>query len=145
MTLSITTYQNATCRYSTTPGVAYEAMTATFTTTGGTEHATTVGGLRDGESYSFYVRCQDTAGNANPDDYVIAFSIALPGASSGPTERVSVDSAGTQGNSSSGSPAISGDGRFVAFVSYARNLVTGDSNWQQHVTSTTGRPAPPSA
>jgi Tol biopolymer transport system component len=128
MTLSLTTHEDATCRYSTTPGVAYQAMTATFTTTGGTEHATTVGGLRDGESYTFYVRCQDTAGNANPDDYPIDFAVASPGASPGPTERVSVDSAGNQGNSSSGSPALSADGRFVAFASYATNLVPGDTN-----------------
>src|SRR5204863_310450 len=44
------------------------------------------------------------------------------------TERVSVDSAGTEGNSWSGTPAISADGRFVAFVSDATNLVPGDTN-----------------
>ncbi|MEG4087977.1 calcium-binding protein [Microcoleus sp. Pol12B4] len=45
--------------------------------------------------------------------------------------RVSVDSAGNQGNQSSiflGSPSISPDGRFVAFVSAASNLVPGDTN-----------------
>ena len=41
---------------------------------------------------------------------------------------VSRTAAGTSGNSSSQDPAISGDGRFVAFSSYAGNLVTGDSN-----------------
>ena len=44
------------------------------------------------------------------------------------TERVSVDSAGNQGNSHSLEPAISADGRFVAFRSYANNLVPGDTN-----------------
>ena len=44
------------------------------------------------------------------------------------TERVSVDSAGSQADGGSSSPAISADGRFVAFVSFATNLVPGDSN-----------------
>ena len=44
------------------------------------------------------------------------------------TTRVSVDSAGIQGNDSSNLPSISADGRFVAFVSGATNLVPGDTN-----------------
>jgi len=44
------------------------------------------------------------------------------------TERVSVDSAGNQGDAGSGGPAISADGRYVAFYSYATNLVLGDTN-----------------
>ncbi len=47
---------------------------------------------------------------------------------SGTTERVSIDSGGTQGNWESGLPSISADGRYVAFESEARNLVVGDSN-----------------
>ena len=46
----------------------------------------------------------------------------------GITERVSVDSAGNQGNGGSDNPAISADGRYVAFESWASNLVPGDSN-----------------
>ncbi|TAG85260.1 MAG: calcium-binding protein, partial [Oscillatoriales cyanobacterium] len=41
--------------------------------------------------------------------------------------RVSVDSAGNQGNGSSYYPSISADGRFVAFDSSASNLVPGDN------------------
>jgi len=44
------------------------------------------------------------------------------------TVRVSVSSSGAQGNLSSGSRAISADGRYVAFLSYASNLVPGDTN-----------------
>lgn len=46
----------------------------------------------------------------------------------GVTERVSVDSFGTEGNSHSGNTSLSADGRYVAFESYANNLVPGDSN-----------------
>jgi hypothetical protein len=47
----------------------------------------------------------------------------------GTTERVSVGSNGTQGNNSiSGFASISADERFIAFVSYASNLVSGDTN-----------------
>src|SRR5207249_8340068 len=53
---------------------------------------------------------------------------ALSGASPGTTERVSVDSTGTEGNSASTQPSISADGRFVAFASDATNLVPGDTN-----------------
>jgi TolB protein len=44
------------------------------------------------------------------------------------TRRVSVGPGGQQANSSSVGPAISADGRFVAFSSYASNLVAGDTN-----------------
>lgn len=43
-------------------------------------------------------------------------------------ERLSVSSAGTQCNDSSFQPSISADGRFVAFSSWASNLVPGDTN-----------------
>jgi hypothetical protein len=39
-----------------------------------------------------------------------------------PIERVSVDSTGTEANGSSLDPALSADGRFVAFESDATNL-----------------------
>lgn len=44
------------------------------------------------------------------------------------TVRVSVASEGTQGNNFSYRPEISGDGRWVAFPSYASNLVLSDTN-----------------
>lgn len=46
----------------------------------------------------------------------------------GTTERVSLDSNESQANGSSEKPSITGDGRFVIFVSQASNLVTGDTN-----------------
>jgi Tol biopolymer transport system component len=49
----------------------------------------------------------------------------------GATIRVSVDSSGNQANGSSGRPAISADGRFVAFESLAQNLVAGGTLFKQ--------------
>ena len=46
----------------------------------------------------------------------------------GATERVSVDSAGAEANDLSTVGDISADGRFVAFVSKASNLVPEDTN-----------------
>jgi Tol biopolymer transport system component len=46
----------------------------------------------------------------------------------GTTERVSVATAGTEGNGHSMYGSVSDDGRFVAFFSDASNLVPGDSN-----------------
>ena len=56
--------------------------------------------------------------------------VFLTGASAFPgiTERVSVDSAGVEANDASSIPTISSDGRFVAFHSFATNLVAGDTN-----------------
>src|SRR3990172_7658500 len=58
----------------------------------------------------------------------IAFARSSGGAAPGSTERVSVDGAGIERNAFSGYPAISADGRFVAFSSDATNLVSGDTN-----------------
>ncbi len=49
-------------------------------------------------------------------------------AAPGDLTRVSVDSSGVQANGGSKRPAISDDGRFVAFASDASNLVSGDTN-----------------
>ena len=46
----------------------------------------------------------------------------------GTTERVSVSSEWIQGDESSNDPSISGDGRYVAFSSWADNLVEEDTN-----------------
>ncbi len=49
------------------------------------------------------------------------------------TTRVSVDSNGTQWNGFSDQLSLSPDGRYVAFRSYATDLVTGDTNGRQDI------------
>ncbi|MEO5341270.1 MAG: Ig-like domain-containing protein [Magnetococcus sp. MYC-9] len=46
----------------------------------------------------------------------------------GPLTRISVDSSGNQADGFSLSPTISADGRFVAFISYATNLVAAEDD-----------------
>jgi len=56
-------------------------------------------------------------------------AIAVPGwAATAKTSRVSLSSAGGEGDDRSFFPAISSGGRFVAFTSDASNLVAGDTN-----------------
>ena len=54
--------------------------------------------------------------------------ILVAAAWAGTTTRVSVSSGGAQSNDQSRYPVISSDGRYVAFESYAGNLVAGDTN-----------------
>ena len=56
------------------------------------------------------------------------FALAPPAQANGTTKRASVGPAGVGGDSASQRPAISADGRFVAFDSSATNLVAGDTN-----------------
>lgn len=77
-TMSLTTDEAATCKYSTTVGVAYASMAGTFTTTGGASHSVTVSGLSNGGSYSRYIRCADDESNpnVNTDDYTISWTVS---------------------------------------------------------------------
>ncbi|MGE3508670.1 MAG: LamG-like jellyroll fold domain-containing protein [Vicinamibacterales bacterium] len=76
VTLALTTDEVAACRYSTAAGTQYAAMVSNLTTQGGTSHSAPMTGLTPGNSYSFFVRCQDTAGNANTTDFTISFNVA---------------------------------------------------------------------
>jgi Tol biopolymer transport system component len=80
-----------------------------------------------------YVAFESLAMNLVSGDTNGAQDIFVRDRQGGTTERVSVDSSGAQGNSSSYSPAISADGRYVAFYSLADNLVDGDTNVQWDV------------
>jgi chitodextrinase len=75
--LSLATNENATCKYATMGGVSYVSMPNTFSTMGGTSHATTVSGLTDGAAYSYYIKCIDHAGNVNTTDFLISFDVGL--------------------------------------------------------------------
>lgn len=78
----------------------------------------------DGRYVAFYsVATNLVAGDTNGTDDVFVHDGVTAR-----TTRVSVASDGAQANSESGEPAISADGRYVAFDSAASNLVPGDTN-----------------
>ncbi len=74
-----------------------------------------------------FVAFSSAATTLASDDNGVA-DVFLHDRQSGTTELVSVASDESQGNQRSDSPAISADGRFVAFRSEASNLVTVDAN-----------------
>src|SRR5438093_1242029 len=75
-----------------------------------------------------FVAFRSFATNLVPGDTNAVEDIFVHDRVTGATERASVASDGTQGNGASTTPAISADGRFVAFTSLASNLVAGDTN-----------------
>ena len=78
-----------------------------------------------------YVAFSSDSSNLVPGDTNGRYDVFVYDRLNGQTERISVASDGTQGNNSSAYvsfPSISADGRYVAFTSYASNLVSEDTN-----------------
>src|SRR4028118_2224225 len=70
-----------------------------------------------------FVAFESEASNLVPGDTNDTSDIFVRDTLTNTTTRVSVDSAGNQGNNGSFTPSISADGRFVAFSTYASNIV----------------------
>jgi len=75
-----------------------------------------------------FVAFESVATNLVSGDTNAATDIFVHDNVTGATVRVSIDSSGNQSNGYSLYPAISGDGRFVTFMSVADNLVANDTN-----------------
>jgi hypothetical protein len=75
-----------------------------------------------------FVAFDSSATNLDPADTNGQSDVFVRDRRLGTTERISFTSLGQQANGPSYCPAISGDGRFVAFMSYATNMVPGDIN-----------------
>ncbi len=80
-----------------------------------------------------FVVFTSSATNLVPNDTNGVDDIFLRDLQLGITTRVSVASDGTQANAASSYPAISADGRFIAFSSRAVNLAIGDTNTSNDV------------
>ncbi len=80
-----------------------------------------------------YVVFTSEAANLVPGDTNQATDVFVRDRQTGETTRVSVTSSGAQSVGFSGDGVISADGRYVAFDSYARNLVPHDTNGGQDV------------
>ena len=78
----------------------------------------------DGRYVAFWSGASNlVAGDTNGD-----YDIFMHDRQTGQTMRVSIASDGSQGNGGSNSSSLSADGRYVAFWSWASNLVAGDTN-----------------
>jgi len=88
----------------------------------GSNHATSVSA--DGR----YVAFSSKASNLVPNDTNSCSDVFVRDRLKGVTERVSVSSAGAQGGGDSLAPAISADGKYVAFQSSSGNFVAHDAN-----------------
>jgi Tol biopolymer transport system component len=85
----------------------------------------------DGPSISsegHFIAFESAARNLVPGDTNGAFDVFVHDRVAGATSRVSVGADGAEGNDDSRQPAISADGRYVAFSSAASNLVPDDGN-----------------
>src|SRR5919198_1762863 len=86
-----------------------------------------------------YVAFASLSDNLVPGDTNGSSDIFVRDRVTGTTERVSVSSAGREGNANSGllngmaGPSISADGRYVVFDSEASNPVKGDNKGGAHV------------
>jgi hypothetical protein len=74
---------------------------------------------------NFVTFCSPSA-SLVPGDTNSRWDVFVRDRAAGTTERVSVDSTGQEGDDDSMDPSISADGRLVAFMSAATNLVNGD-------------------
>jgi Tol biopolymer transport system component len=75
-----------------------------------------------------FVAFESDASNLVPGDTNNLPDVFVRDRQSGTTERVSVTTSGAEVNGPSLSASISAEGRFVAFESFASNLVAGDTN-----------------
>ena len=78
----------------------------------------------NGQTIAFQSRATNLVANDTNDEEDLFVHDRVSGA----TTRVSVDSNGAEGDFDSDRPALSWDGRIVAFQSRSRNLVLGDTN-----------------
>jgi Tol biopolymer transport system component len=86
----------------------------------------------DGRFVAFESAATDLAANDTNGDN--EWDVFVRDLQTGTTELVSVNAGGTaSGNSSSGTPTLSANGRFVAFVSVATDLVTTPTNGTSNV------------
>jgi len=74
------------------------------------------------------VVCYSSSTNLVPGDSNGVEDIFLHDWMASVTTRISVGEAGAEANSSSFNPDVSGDGRFIAFVTTATNILTPDTN-----------------
>jgi hypothetical protein len=67
-TMSVITNENAQCRYSTGENILFNNKSPNFNDGDGLTHTAVISGLVEGNTYTYYVRCKDDAGNISSKD-----------------------------------------------------------------------------
>jgi Tol biopolymer transport system component len=106
-----------------------EGISTTQPPSGQVLHSTSPSLSADGRLVAF----DSWESNLVPGDTNGRFDVFVFDRQTQTTERVSLTSAGVEGNNDSTGPSISADGRLVAFTSDADNLVAGDGNFDLDV------------
>jgi len=75
-----------------------------------------------------FVAFESDATNLVADDTNNVTDVFVADVQNGSIERISLGLSGVEANGASTNPVISGNGRYVAFESFASNLVSGDTN-----------------
>lgn len=76
-TMSLSTNVDSTCKYGTAANTAYDSIANTFSTTGGTSHSQSLTGLSNGNSTTYYIRCNNGT-DSNISDYAITVAVLGP-------------------------------------------------------------------
>lgn len=119
------------------PAIAQAATARMSVSTGGSEG--NAGSFSSSiSSDGRYVAFDSQASNLVPNDTNTSSDVFVRDTWAGTVKRVSLANDGSQANSDSYNSAISADGRYVAFESFASNLVVGDTNgsWDVFVRDT---------
>jgi hypothetical protein len=95
--ITVNTDEPATCRYATTTGVTYGSMTGSFSALTSFLYYFVFTPHQNQSVYNYYVRCIDTLGFENTDDYLISFTL-----DSTPVSNTSVVGTGATGKGGSG-------------------------------------------
>ena len=80
-----------------------------------------------------YVAFSSNASNLVAGDANGTYDVFVKDLQTGAINRISIAADGSQANGASGQQTLSGDGRYVAFISEASNLVAGDTNLYRDV------------
>jgi len=140
--ISVDTNEDASCRYSTSANVAYADMSGNFSSSDKRRHVAHISALVSGQSYKYFVRCQDIAGNANSHDYSIVFDVAVAAGKSGPAIFFSDLTSGPKSGGKDNKGVFVtiwgkgfGDSRAGSTVSVGAGLVDNYSEWSDSMVS----------
>jgi len=76
VTLSLSTDEKATCKYNKSTDTTYSSMTNSFSGGDTTSHSADLGSSLSADSYTYYARCVDAAGNENSTGTAITFTVS---------------------------------------------------------------------